>query len=166
MTPRRVRAAHGGGSVVRLRLGVYGCGHLDAATAHAAAVGGAVACVSALAAAGVWSGPWQGGTPPLLHVQAQGPVPGMGHEDSYVLDRDRDLHAVGLGRVVIRLRPTYITDSWPQTLSVIDRNTPDCGAATRRPAAESPRLGTGCDGERLPRDLEFLVRGHHQHRDR
>jgi hypothetical protein len=138
MTPRRMRAAHGGGSVVRLRLGVYGCGHLDAATAHAAAVGGAVACVSALAAAGVWSGPWQGGTPPLLHVQAQGPVPGMGHEDSYVLDRDRDLHAVGLGRVVIRLRPTYITDSWPQTLSVIDRTVADALRERRR--RTGPRL--------------------------
>jgi hypothetical protein len=159
MTPRRMRAAHGGGSVVRLRLGVYGCGHLDAATAHAAAVGGAVACVSALAAAGVWSGPWQGGTPPLLHVQAQGPVPGMGHEDlvvedcvglevdsrtwhdsedSYVLDRDRDLHVVGLGRVVIRLRPTYITDSWPQTLSVIDRTVADALRERRR--RTGPRL--------------------------
>jgi hypothetical protein len=259
---RRMRAALAGRSVVRLRRGVYGCAHLDAATAHAAGVGGAVTCVSALAATGVWSGPWLGGTPPLMHVQvpatasertgdptvrlhwdtprfgmrsqwwvappqalwqamhcldeenaiaamesavhegfltfeqvqrlgrlaprrlqdgirrlipnsgsgnetiarlrlqrvgyhvqAQGAVPGMGHEDlvvedcvgleidsrtwhgsddRYALDRDRDLHVVGLGRVVIRLRPAYITDTWPHTLSVIDRAVADALRERRR----------------------------------
>jgi hypothetical protein len=59
-------------------------------------------------------------------------------EDSYVLDRDRDLHVVGLGRVVIRLRPTYITDSWPQTLSVIDRTVADALRGRRRHTG--PRL--------------------------
>jgi hypothetical protein len=59
-------------------------------------------------------------------------------EDSYVLDRDRDLHVVGLGRVVIRLRPTYITDSWPQTLSVIDRTVADALRERRR--RSGPRL--------------------------
>ncbi|WP_346232427.1 hypothetical protein [Parafrigoribacterium mesophilum] len=259
---RRMRAALADGTVARLRRGIYGCAHLDAATMHAAAVGGAVTCVSALAAAGVWSGPWQGGTPPQLHVQvpptasertgdpqvrvhwdaprfgmrspwwvsprqalwqamhcldeenaiaamesaahegfltfeqvqqlgrlaprrlqdgirrlipnsgsgnetiarlrllrvgyrvqAQSAVPGMGHEDlvvedcvglevdsrtwhgsedSYVLDRDRDLHVAGLGRVVIRLRPSYITDTWPHTLSVIDRTVADALRERRR----------------------------------
>ena len=75
-------------------------------------------------------------------VEAQGGVPGMGHEDlvvedcvglevdsrawhdgedPYTLDRDRDIHAAGLGRWVLRLRPAYITDTWPHTLAVIDR---------------------------------------------
>jgi hypothetical protein len=45
---------------------------------------------------------------------------------------------VGLGRVVIRLRPTYITDSWPQTLSVIDRTVADALRERRR--RTGPRL--------------------------
>jgi hypothetical protein len=75
-------------------------------------------------------------------VEAQGMVPGMGHEDlvvedcvglevdsrawhegedRYTADRNRDIHVAGLGRPVLRLRPAFITDSWPHTLAVIDR---------------------------------------------
>ncbi len=44
------------GRIQRLRRGVYGCGHLDERIARAAAIGGALTCVSVLRAHGVWAG--------------------------------------------------------------------------------------------------------------
>ena len=258
---RALRSAVADGSILRLRRGTYACPHLDAAIARAAALGGALTCVSLLAQAGVWAGPRLGPERPLhlqvpptasgtlaradehLHwekprfgmstpwrvtskqalwqamrcldeehaiaamesaihegflterevrmlgrlaprrledgirrlvpnsgsgnetitrlrlervgyrVEAQGNVPGMGHEDlvvedcvglevdshawhegedHYILDRDRDIHVAGLGRPVIRLRPAYITQTWPQTLSVIDRVVADALRERRR----------------------------------
>lgn len=75
-------------------------------------------------------------------VEPQGYVPGLGHqdlvvedcvgldidgrkwhehEDRFAIDRDRDLHSEGLGRHVLRIRPAHIFETWPHTLSVIDR---------------------------------------------
>lgn len=44
------------GRVVRARRGIYACAHVDDSVVRAATVGGAVSCVSSLAAAGVWAG--------------------------------------------------------------------------------------------------------------
>ena len=74
-------------------------------------------------------------------VIAQGHVPGLGHQDLVIedsvgleidsrewhgdeqgaTDADRDLHAEGLGRHVLRIRPHHVHQSWPHTLAVIDR---------------------------------------------
>lgn len=79
-------------------------------------------------------------------VEPQGPVPGLGHQDLLVddclglevdsrawhdgetnraIDYDRDLHAAGLGRPTIRIRPSHIHSTWPQTLAVIERAVSD-----------------------------------------
>ena len=75
-------------------------------------------------------------------VEAQAFVPGMGHEDllvegcvgvdvdgrrwhegddRFANDRDRDIHVEGLGRRTLRLRTSHIFETWPHTLTVIDR---------------------------------------------
>jgi hypothetical protein len=51
-----LRTAVDRGAIIRLQRGTYACPHLDPATAHAAHIGGALTCVSVLAAAGVWAG--------------------------------------------------------------------------------------------------------------
>lgn len=77
-----------------------------------------------------------------FRVEAQGYVPGMGHEDlviedcvgldvdgrrwhesedRFANDRDRDLHVEGFGRHTLRLRASHIYASWPHTLAVIER---------------------------------------------
>jgi very-short-patch-repair endonuclease len=87
------------------------------------------------------------------HVIAQARVPGVGHQDLLVdnsvaievdssewhddetqqaLDIERDLVSVGLGRPVLRIRPTHIRDSWPSTLAVIDRAVRDARSDTKR----------------------------------
>lgn len=261
VSARQLHAAVANGRILRLRRGTYACPHLDAATVRAAELGGAPTCVSVLAEACVWAGPWQGPRPPLhvqvpptrsgtsggtglrLHwehprfgmsapwrvtpaqalwqailcldeenaiaamesaihegflpelevrrlgrlaprrlqdgirriignsgsgnetivrlrlervgyrVQAQGHVPGMGHEDlvvedsvglevdsrnwhdgqdRYTIDRDRDLHVAGFGRPLLRLRPAFITETWPQTLAVIDRTVADARRERQR----------------------------------
>lgn len=86
-------------------------------------------------------------------VEAQGYVPGMGHEDlvvedcvgldvdgrqwhesddRFANDRDRDLHVEGLGRHTLRLRASHIYDSWPHTLAVIDRVVSDAKREAER----------------------------------
>ncbi len=76
------------------------------------------------------------------HVEPQGYVPGMGHQDlviegcvgldvdgrkwhesddRFAIDRDRDVHVEGLGRHVLRIRTAHIFRTWPHTLAVIDR---------------------------------------------
>ena len=55
-TRARLARAMASGSVQRLRRGVYGCSHLDSALADAAAVGGALTCVSVLRPFEVWTG--------------------------------------------------------------------------------------------------------------
>lgn len=237
------------GRIQRLRRGVYGCGHLDERIARAAAIGGALTCVSVLRAHGVWAGhclrlhlqlpptssappdptarfhwalprfglrnPWQA-TPlqslwQALHcvdeenaiaamesatrtgfvrpeqirqlaahaprrlqdgirrmvsnsgsgnetivrlrleragftVVAQGHVPGMGHQglvvddcvgldvdgrawregnDRFATDRDRGVHAEGVGRHSLRIRTAHIFQTWPHTLAVVERAVAD-----------------------------------------
>lgn len=85
-------------------------------------------------------------------VEAQAPVPGMGHEDllvegcvgidvdgrrwhgedRFAIDRDRDLHVEGLGRHVLRLHTGHIFDTWPHTLTVIERVVADSRRNERR----------------------------------
>lgn len=82
----------------------------------------------------------------LIHAghsaEPQSTVPGLGHQDLLVdgclgleidshawhdsdnqraIDYDRDLHAAGLGRPTLRIRPTHIYSSWPVTLAAIER---------------------------------------------
>lgn len=87
-----------------------------------------------------------------FRVEVQAPVPGLGHQDLLVedvlglevdsrkfhdtpdqfeLDRDRDLHAAGLGRWTLRVRPAHITQTWEVTLAVIERLVAD-GLRERR----------------------------------
>jgi hypothetical protein len=93
-------------------------------------------------------------------VTAQGYVPGLGHqdlvvedcvgldldgrrwhgEDRFAIDRDRDLLSEGLGRRALRLRHAHIHESWPQTLSVIERAVADTLALRRL------RTGPGLPG--------------------
>lgn len=86
----------------------------------------------------------------LVHAghraEPQGAVPGLGHQDLLVdgclgleidsrawhdddeqraVDYDRDLHAAGLGRPTLRIRPAHIYSSWPTTLAVIERAASD-----------------------------------------
>jgi len=56
ITPGQLRRAVATGRLRRLRRGVYGCAHLDEQIAHAAAIGGALTCVSVLRSHGVWAG--------------------------------------------------------------------------------------------------------------
>lgn len=79
-------------------------------------------------------------------VVAQGHVPGMGHQDlvvddcvgldvdgriwhegndQFAADRDRDVHAEGLGRHSLRIRTAHIFQTWPHTLAVIERAVAD-----------------------------------------
>lgn len=79
-------------------------------------------------------------------VVAQGKVPGLGHQDVVVedcvgleidshewhedeeqraTDANRDLQSEGLGRHVLRIRPHHVHESWPHTLTVIDRAVAD-----------------------------------------
>lgn len=79
-------------------------------------------------------------------VVAQGHVPGMGHQDrvvddcvgldvdgrawhegsdQFAIDRDRDVHAEGLGRHSLRIRTAHIFRTWPHTLAVIERAVAD-----------------------------------------
>ena len=67
VTAATLRAAVQSGAIIRLRRGTYACPHLDEATAHAARIGGALTCVSVLAAAGVWAG--SRADQELVHVQ-------------------------------------------------------------------------------------------------
>lgn len=87
------------------------------------------------------------------HVLAQARVPGVGHQDllvdsllaievdsrewhddetQHALDIERDLVSVGLGRPVLRIRPTHIRDSWTSTLAVIDRAVRDARPDAKR----------------------------------
>jgi hypothetical protein len=258
-----LRAQVASGVIVRMRRGTYGCAHLDAVTAQAAHVGGAVSCVSVLREAGVWAGhgarahiqlppttariqrepPGPDGSAPRYHwerprfgmespyrvsrlqalwqaircldeedaiaalesaihtdflptdkvlrlarlaprrlrnyndrlvtvsgsgnetivrlrleraghrVEPQGVVPGVGHQDLLVddclglevdsrawhdgetnraIDYDRDLRAAGLGRPTIRIRPSHIHVTWPQTLAVIERAAADAALGLKR----------------------------------
>jgi very-short-patch-repair endonuclease len=83
-----------------------------------------------------------------FRVESQGHVPGLGHqdlviedcvglevdgrqwhgEDRFAIDRDRDIHSEGLGRRALRLRTSHIFDTWPQTLSAIERAVSDATA--------------------------------------
>lgn len=85
-------------------------------------------------------------------VEAQGHVPGMGHEDlviedcvgldvdgrkwhgedRFAIDRARDLRVEGLGRRALRITAADIANSWPQTLAVIDRAVSDAQRERRR----------------------------------
>ena len=67
MTAATLRTAVQSGAIIRLKRGTYACTHLDAVTAHAAQVGGALTCVSVLAEAGVWAGSRD--DQKLVHVQ-------------------------------------------------------------------------------------------------
>lgn len=92
----------------------------------------------------------------LVHVghrvESQGAVPGVGHQDLLVdeclgleidshawhsgeeqraIDYDRDLHAAGLGRTTLRIRPEHIYSSWPVTLAVIERAAADAARAMK-----------------------------------
>lgn len=64
MTRRALSVLIGSGRVQLARRGVYACAHLDQLTRRAIAAGGALTCVSALRAAGVWAGMDQ-----RVHVQ-------------------------------------------------------------------------------------------------
>jgi hypothetical protein len=86
-------------------------------------------------------------------VEAQGSVPGLGHQDLLVdnclglevdsrawhdgevnraVDYDRDLHAAGLGRATIRILPSHIYATWPQTLAAIERAVADAATGQVR----------------------------------
>ena len=254
-TRARLARAMASGSVRRLRRGTFGCSHLDPALASAAAVGGALTCVSVLRPFEVWTGhdtrthvqvtphaaarphtgihlhweeprfamatPWMSSRQQALwqaircldeehaiaamesairkrflteravrsfgefaperlldgirqlipnsgsgnetvvrrrlvrvgyHVDPQGHVPGLGHQDLAVEDcvgleidskawhgedqraddYDRDLRSELYGRHVLRIRPAHIYSSWSSTLSVIDRAVRDAQRLRRR----------------------------------
>ena len=86
-------------------------------------------------------------------VEVQGEVPGVGHQDLVVnelvgleidskewhdddeqrgIDVDRDLVSEGLGRHVLRIRPSHVHVSWPRTLAVIDRVVADAERLRRK----------------------------------
>jgi very-short-patch-repair endonuclease len=81
-----------------------------------------------------------------FRVAAQAHVPGLGHQDLLVeeclaievdssewhddedqraIDTNRDLVSEGLGRRVLRIRPTHVHNSWESTLAVIERAVSD-----------------------------------------
>lgn len=84
-------------------------------------------------------------------VEAQGHVPGLGHqdlvvedcvgievdgrewhgEDRFATDRDRDIQAEGLGRRSLRLRASHLFETWPHTLTVIERVVSDATTLRR-----------------------------------
>lgn len=84
-------------------------------------------------------------------VVAQGKVPGLGHQDLVVddcvglevdskqwhgesqtpKDRDRDRISEALGRRVLRISPSHVHETWPHTLSAIDRVVADAKRARR-----------------------------------
>jgi hypothetical protein len=86
-------------------------------------------------------------------VEPQGHVPGMGHQDLVVedclgleidsrewhsgeedraIDYERDLHVAGLGRRTLRILPSHIHATWPQTLTIIERAVDDAQRERQR----------------------------------
>jgi hypothetical protein len=75
----RIDAALAKGTIIRVRRGTFACAHIAEPTLSAASIGGALACVSVLAEAGVWAGHSR-----ALHVQlssgAKSPKPPGPHQ--------------------------------------------------------------------------------------